>query len=810
MTYMRVIILILALGLCAATVEAQTVFTVTNTQDDGVGSLRDAIQDANANDNGADPDRIEFAIDAATDAGCNAQTGVCTIEPVTTLPRITAPVVIDGLTQPGADCTTWPPTLQVELDGTTVGGGNGLTIEAGESTVRGLVINRFDTGIDLIEEGGNTIGCNLLGTDPTGTLARANLLNGLRIHEESSNNQIGGPTESERNLMSGNNDGIEITGGGTGNVVQGNFFGTDVTGNQALPNFGDGVDIEEADGNTIGGTAGTTPGGPCTGACNLIAGNGDEGIELDGADENVIQGNLIGTDVSGAAPLGNTGSGIIFFNSSNRNLIGGTTSEEGNTIAFNGRDGLFVDSGSGNTIEANAIFSNTELGIDLQGGSEDNFETTANDNRDQDGGPNRRQNYPVLISAASGSITIDGALNSTPSETLTLAFYVNETCDDSGHGEGQTFLGTAEVTTDSSGDAAFSATFDVDVAPGQFVTATATSSGGSTSEFSACIVVVEQVNTAPVAEDDEATTPENTAVTIDVLANDTDTDGDVLTLSITTDPSHGEAVIEADTTITFTPDDGFVGADSLIYQIDDGKGGIDEATVHLTVTSGSNAPTAPQITSPADGAEVMIGGDAQNPGNPNDPFTAEWTESTDPDGDEVTYAWQLSAADNFALVLFNQDTGTATSFGTTLGTIDALLEQAGVEVGAGVTLFHRAVASDGQNTTPGPAASVRLIRGVLTATEDEAEIPATYHLSQNYPNPFNPETRIRFALPVSGEVRLAVYDVLGREVAVLVAGRLGAGRHEAVFEGGELPSGVYVYQLQAARRTLTRTMLLLK
>ncbi len=313
-----------------------------------------------------------------------------------------------------------------------------------------------------------------------------------------------------------------------------------------------------------------------------------------------------------------------------------------------------------------------------------------------------------------------------------------------------------------------------------------------------------------MAEDDEATTPENTAVSIDVLANDTDADGDALTLSITTNPAHGEAVIEADTTITFTPEEGFVGEDSLTYQVDDGKGGIDEATVRVTVTSSNSPPSAPEITSPADGAEVLIGGDAQNPGNPDDPFEVTWTESTDPDGDTVTYTWQLAATSDFANVHLSMDVGSETRFETTVGVISGLLAQNGVDVGAGVTLFHRAVASDGQNSSPGPAAQVRLIRGVLTATEDAAEVPDRVVLSPNYPNPFNPETRISFGLPQSSEVRLAVFDVLGREVTVLVEARLGAGRHVAVFEAGELPSGVYLYQLQTARQTLSRTMLLLK
>jgi len=101
-------------------------------------------------------------------------------------------------------------------------------------------------------------------------------------------------------------------------------------------------------------------------------------------------------------------------------------------------------------------------------------------------------------------------------------------------------------------------------------------------------------------------------------------------------------------------------------------------------------------------------------------------------------------------------------------------------------------------------------RGAITATEGTAEVPQAYALAQNYPNPFNPETAIRFDLPQAGAVRLAVYDVLGRAVAMLVDERLPAGTHEATFDAARLLSGGYVYRLQTAGRTFTRTMLLLK
>ena len=105
---------------------------------------------------------------------------------------------------------------------------------------------------------------------------------------------------------------------------------------------------------------------------------------------------------------------------------------------------------------------------------------------------------------------------------------------------------------------------------------------------------------------------------------------------------------------------------------------------------------------------------------------------------------------------------------------------------------------------------VEITRGSPTSTSEAQTLPADFALSQNYPNPFNPATQIAFALPQAGPVRLAVYDVLGREVAVLVDEHLSAGTHEATFEATGLPSGVYLYRLEAHSFTRTQRMLLAK
>jgi hypothetical protein len=98
---------------------------------------------------------------------------------------------------------------------------------------------------------------------------------------------------------------------------------------------------------------------------------------------------------------------------------------------------------------------------------------------------------------------------------------------------------------------------------------------------------------------------------------------------------------------------------------------------------------------------------------------------------------------------------------------------------------------------------------VYTSTED-ADVPGTFALDQNYPNPFNPATKIRYSLPATSRVKLDVFDMLGRHVATLADGIQPPGTHEAVFDARALPSGAYLYRLQAGDRIETRMMLLVK
>ena len=127
---------------------------------------------------------------------------------------------------------------------------------------------------------------------------------------------------------------------------------------------------------------------------------------------------------------------------------------------------------------------------------------------------------------------------------------------------------------------------------------------------------------------------------------------------------------------------------------------------------------------------------------------------------------------------------------------------------------YRHVISVGGATLGAPLAVQRVLYrlgdgGAETLAQSEA-VPSSFALEGNYPNPFNPTTTIPFALPEASRVTLAVYDLLGRRVAVLVEGEMAAGRHEAVFEASHLSSGVYLVRLQSASFSQVRRMTLVK
>jgi hypothetical protein len=105
---------------------------------------------------------------------------------------------------------------------------------------------------------------------------------------------------------------------------------------------------------------------------------------------------------------------------------------------------------------------------------------------------------------------------------------------------------------------------------------------------------------------------------------------------------------------------------------------------------------------------------------------------------------------------------------------------------------------------------IKIFNPNISIVAENQLLPTAYELKQNYPNPFNPSTLIQFHLPVRSFVSLKVYDILGREVALLLNETKEAGNHELKFSSDNLPSGLYVYRLDAENFSSVRKMMLVK
>ncbi len=351
--------------------------------------------------------------------------------------------------------------LIVDSPNNTIGGAN--------SAFRNTISGNGRAGVHLNGSSatGNVITANHIGANAGATAKVGNNI-GILIDQAAKNNTVGGTSADVRNVISGNKrNGVALGGNFTsGNVVQGNFIGTDFTGTQALGNP-TGISIFRlASNNIIGGTS--------SGAGNVISGNTTIGVSITsfGATGNQVLGNRIGTVAGGNSPLPN-GAGVAVAEGAFNNAIGGLAAGAGNTIAHNGADGVRIGGGTGNAIRGNEIANSGGLGIILV-----------------DGG-NNNQPAPVITAAVSGggTTTIDGMLTAVPNTTYGIDFFASMTCDPSGFGEGKFYFGSSAETTDGSGVVTFSETFNVPVLPTHVITATATSPGNDTSEFSACLVV---------------------------------------------------------------------------------------------------------------------------------------------------------------------------------------------------------------------------------------------------------------------------------------------------------------------------------
>jgi CSLREA domain-containing protein len=366
----------------------------------------------------------------------------------------------------GAIVISGPANL---IDGNVLGWGawansNGVWLaSAGNSVIgnviSGNVIGVYITGPNQIIQG------NQIGTDASGTVTIPNTYGIYDSLNSGGGHVIGGAGPANRNLISGNNK-TGLTLRSNNSTVQGNYIGTDSTGTAALGNKGLGIFIS-SDNNLIGGS----------GSGNLISGNAGDGLMLSTPDNanNVIQGNKIGTDITGTNPIPNLMKGIYYIDGGG-SIVGGLGAGEGNTAAYNGWTGIDVE-GPNQLVLGNEVFSNGNNGVDT------NSNSIISQNSIYDNGG-------LGIWYSGPEDTIPPVLNTTNwisgtacANCIVEIFLADP--DPTGEGEGKEYLGT--VTAASNGD------FNMPL-PSGFpfcgnVTATATDSDPRTSQFSANVTV---------------------------------------------------------------------------------------------------------------------------------------------------------------------------------------------------------------------------------------------------------------------------------------------------------------------------------
>ncbi|MCA9219589.1 MAG: right-handed parallel beta-helix repeat-containing protein, partial [Planctomycetales bacterium] len=599
------------------------------------------------------------------------------IDLASALPTVTDGLIVNGYSQAGARANSqaeMDPTdavIRIELYAHGLGG-TAWTLAGEGSELRGVNINGYTSQV-LLSIGANniTVGGSYFGTDISGTIDSPSGRRGVQMQNGTSGTLIGGPTTADRNIISGNYWGI--TEGGTG-TIQGNFIGTDKFGTSAI-------------GNGLTGIAGV---GGKTVIDNVISGNGRDGLEIDWSSNFVIEGNKIGTDVTGTVDLGNgrygidgtqisngvirnniisgnaaaglmlngssvhdvvvqgnyvgtditgevaipngygidvifPGTGVVIggvnpgegnllsgnssvglfirtnnevsvfgntigasasgsalpnaqagirvLSGSTAAVIGGNGAGEGNVIAFNNGPGIQVDSNAstGNTFIGNSIYGNLGLGIDINGDG-----VTPNDLGDVDTGPNDLQNFPVLATAAANgsAAVIGGSLTSTPNRSFRVEFFASDDVDGDGFGEGQRYLGFTTVMTGADGVAEFSVSLSGDASGGDWITATATEDlggglYGGTSEFS---MAVQAVEASIITVDTTAHTRDGDTSSIAALFADRGADGRISlreaieAANNTANVGGGPDLIRFDLS---TSDSGFVDPDGIVGNADD-------------------------------------------------------------------------------------------------------------------------------------------------------------------------------------------------------------------------------------------------
>ena len=843
------IALILAASAPAATF---TVNTATDSHDalpgdgsalDGSGdtSLRAAVEEASAL---AGPDTI--LITGAT-SPIRLTLGEITVEDDQTVISGDGSPIVDGVFNPiNSDLLVLSAdsgrveglTLRRSRRHAVLITGSGNSIGGGSETQRIVFTNN---GLDLPQaaavaiEGnaaaGNVVSGCYIGMYGNGTLVDGNR-NGVVIGRGAYGNTIGG------NLISGNDGfGVIITGDAHHNQITGCKIGTEVTGDSGPGNGLGGILLSDgAYDNLIGGDS--------LADGNLISANKGPGIALTGLDvgENLINGNFIGTDVTGLLALPNTGDGVLITEGSRDNLIGGSFPYSGNLISGNGGSGVHL---SGAATSGNELLANI-IGLDIRGylpvtnGSldGDGLLIDAGSNNNIVGGYGEYEANIISGNVRSG-VHIDG---SGSNDNLVVGNLIGL----SGPGNSSAYNGTGVVISGGARENVIGGSVDsarnyisgnrADLFPGG-AGVLIRNPGTDYNRVSGNYIGLDVAGSRAL-RNGSAGVIIGDGARFNVIGGEYDGEGNVISGNGATDPLPGHA------------------SGVHIYGKGTGYNRVVGNRIGLSANGLSLIPNAGHGVGLFAGAgDNLIGGNTSEEGNIITGNELFGVYVSDPETlgnlirhNEITKNDSLGIAVRNSAHLgiqppvlneipLNSPITVSGSGAPPGGRVDIYLAPEESSAGEATDLLFSitadvngdfsqttmllasgdlitAIATDSNSNSSALAEYVMI--GTVTSVDDGAgAVPFAYALEQNYPNPFNPQTSIQFSLARSARVNLSVYNVLGQRVTTLIDGDLPAGEHLAHWDatdhtGRSVASGLYLYRLATEEYTADRKMLLAK
>ncbi len=833
------------------------------------GDSHDAVPGDGICDDGSSPDSVRCTLRAAFEEA-EALAGIDTITStgdsivaalfLGTLRLEFGPTVITGVNgYPIVDGLNNPPytnNLEIASDSNTISGltvrrarhhgvyitGKGNVI-GGESAVDRNILagngqgsgESFAIAIDGKGARGNTVRGNFIGMFGNGTEVFGNA-GGVLMSNGASENRIGGATETNGNLISGNlGYGIVITSGATGNVVDGNIIGPDITLADGPGNAAGGVLLEEgASANTIGSTADSSG--------NLISLNGGNGVTIRGSatSENSVRGNLIGVDGGGTYSRQNSGSGVLLTEGAHDNTIGGMTDAARNIISGNLEDGVRL---AGQTTRSNTIIGNylgpSRYGGWLRGYPDFNINGVGVVDGAHDNviGGRLVEERNVISGNITSGVYLAGAgtsRNRVIGNFIGVSRYgISSAPNGSGviirHGAHANVIGGKEAGEGNlisgnrledypfaGGVVIYDPGSDNNVVQGNFI-GTDIDGVRALRNGTAGVIIGNGAQYNLIGGD----TPE--------AGNVISGNGDGLMVSALARGVYiyGEGTdrnIVSGNVIGLSAD-----SDQVLPNLGNGVG-IFEGARHTLV--GGTTPEAGNVIA-ANYANGVVVADTLSQFNTirynsiyiNDSLgiaiRTGAQEGIQPPHIVSATTWEVRGNGAPALGIADVYVAARDSLGVlqpmrfagshqadSAGSFVVLV--AGVDVEDSVTV----IATDAEGNSSAFSAMMKATQPT-GLDENEPELPASFALEQNYPNPFNPSTLIRYSIPRRAFVQLTVYNLLGEEVITLESGVRTAGEHSVVWDGrdrsGEpVASGVYLYRLTAEGQAATRKMLLLK